>query len=117
MGWSAVMERLASIWLEDKVGRWAHPVNWIAALRPIRFDYQGRTFDAAGQQADGTWIYRTAQDRHTPKPAAVRLEQGVARNFVAEFEIPRPVPDTLEYQDARYRRKGMSGGRYLYWHG
>jgi hypothetical protein len=111
------MERITSLILEDARGQWPVTVNWIAALRPVRFDHDNRTFDAARRLADGTWVYRTSQPRVDPIPVPVRLEAGIARTFVTEFVVPPPVPDAIEYQDATYRRKGVSDGRHLYWHG
>lgn len=111
------LDRITSLFLEDRAGRWPIAVNWIASLRPARFEYEGRTFDQAGHADDGTWIYRTTQAPKTQDFVGVRLERGVARNFVTEFDVLTPPPDELEYEDATYRRKGLSDGRYLYWHG
>lgn len=111
-------ERMTTLFLEDKTGRWPIPVDWLRSLRSRRFQHEGRSFDAAEELADGTWVYRTSEE---PPPEAkgipIRLERGVGRCFVADMEIREHV-DQLEYQDATYRRKGMGAdGRVVYWHG
>lgn len=113
------MNRITEIVLEDRDGQWRHRVDWVALMRPARFEHAGRTFDQSRVLDDGTWVYKTADKpkRRCVRMAPVRLERGAARCFVTEFDVLHPAPDTLEYQDATYVRKGMSDGRVLYWHG
>ena len=109
------MERITEIVLEDRDGQWRCQVDWFAIMRPVRFEHDGRTFDASRQLEDGTLVYKTAdKPKQAPKPrgVTVRLERGVARCFVTDLVVQPPLPDTIEYQDATYRKKGDS-----YWHG
>lgn len=113
--------RITTLILEDRAGTWPITVNWIASLRPRRFDHEGRTFDAAGQLADGTWIYRTSQDPPPgPKKVTVWLTAGLGRAKVDEVEIdPGPLPETIEHKGETYRLKTIMALHHHpeYWHG
>ena len=112
------MKTMTLILLEDRDGRTPLEVDWLAALRPRRIEHDGRTFDAVGQDADGTWIYRTSQE---PLPTArqhVRFERGEACNVVGEQWLMSPLPNALTFQDEVYQWRSMgSDGRPIYWHG
>lgn len=113
-----MIARLDTIVLEDAAGQSALAVDWIAALRPFRFEHNGRTFDASRQLADGTWVYRTTDP---PKPEAAkvkaRLERGPARCFVKTVFVERDA-ETVEHQGENYTFRSLaSDGVPIYWHG